>query len=1179
MERVENHPVLPVSQTKKIAFNFEGKEFQAKKGEVISSALFANGIRIFGLHPDDGSPQGIFCANGQCAQCLVIADGLPVKACMEPVKEGMRVHKLVNLPSLPDVKNEDIDVSDIEEISTDLLIIGAGPSGLGASIEAADAGLEVLVVDDKEAPGGKLLLQTHYFFGSVGECYAGTRGLDIGFILANEARSRKHITIKRNTMAVGIYSDGKVGVLEGGVYKLVTPRSLLVASGAREKALVFPGCDLPGVYGAGAFQTLLNRDLVKPSEELFIVGGGNVGIIAGYHAMQAGIEIVGLIEGLPEVGGYWVHADKLKRLGVPIHTSTTVVSANGKDSVESVTVASVDEKWNIIPGTYRTYPCDTLLIAVGLASINEFYLMAKKFGIDAYVAGDAEEIAEASAALFSGRVVGRKIARNQGKDVDVPREWENMTKVLKSKPGHEDFPIEIPEGKDIFPVIRCVETIPCNPCSEVCSQAAISIPGDGDILPRPVFSGEECTACGRCVAACPGLAITLVDYRNAAPGKANVTIPFEMPVDFQVGDMVHAVAHRGEAVAKAKVVDIIDKNAVASCRAACPAGVRAPAYVELIGKGQYDRAAQILKRDLPLPSVCGRVCYHPCEDECKRKDLDEPLAICSLKRFVSDWSLEHGEDSKPLPRIYDETVAVIGSGPAGLACANELAYRGYGVTVFEAREKAGGMLRYGIPAYRLPDDILDRELGDLEKKGIKIVTGVEIDDMSKLKGDGFDSIFVATGAQGSQKLDIDGEEFAGVSGMLEFLRGVNTGVTQKVEGKVLIVGGGNSAMDAARSAIRLGAHEVVVVYRRSRDEMPAHDFEIEEALAEGVKFEFLTAPTEIVGENGNVVALKCQRMELGEVDDSGRRKPVPIEGSEFEMQADLIVPAIGQVTKISNLAAGFKTTTWGTIETDFSTGRTSVDEVFAGGDVVTGPATVVQAFAAGKIAAESIDRYLRGMDVDAGRDLDHPVIQRTVDGFEKRERISENSSEANTRKGNFDEIVMTIDEDRAIREARRCLGCGLFSECMPGPSIIATAGAMAGQAKSEDKTKLIVVEVEKALATQVAGIRIQDEDVCAPVDTVMFEGSDDETVVCKCERIKQGDIRKAIRSGVRDMNQLKAMLKVGLGACGGKTCGPLIESIFRREGVAQESVTGFTERPLAAEVSMGAFAGVKGGAG
>jgi len=287
-----------------------------------------------------------YCANGQCAQCLVLADGIPVKSCMEMIKPGMKIEPLVGLPELPPVSPElQLDFQPIEEVETTVLIIGGGPAGLAAAIELGSRGVSCLLVDDKHRLGGKLVLQTHRFFGSVEAVYAGTRGIDLATKLEKEVRQYPSVEIWLQTTALAVYSDHKVGVLkEGQKYVLVKPQVILTTSGAREKSLAFPGNTLPGVYGAGAFQTLVNRDLVRPTEKLFIVGGGNVGLIAGYHALQAGIQVVGLVEVMPEVGGYKVHKDKLARLGVPIMTSHTILSANGQESVESVTVARVDEQ-------------------------------------------------------------------------------------------------------------------------------------------------------------------------------------------------------------------------------------------------------------------------------------------------------------------------------------------------------------------------------------------------------------------------------------------------------------------------------------------------------------------------------------------------------------------------------------------------------------------------------------------------------------------------------------------------------------------------------------------------------------------------------------------------------------------------------------------------------------------
>ena len=412
--RIQKHPILSIPQRREIKFFFKGRELSAYEGETIAAALFANGIRIFGHHQKDGAPQGIFCANGQCAQCLVIADGLPVKACMTPVRDGMRVEPVEGLPVLPKA-DAPPPMREPETIEVPVLIIGGGPAGLAAAIELGKREIKTLLVDDKHLLGGKLVLQTHRFFGSTDAVYAGTRGIDIAEKLAGEVRALPSVEVWLRSTALAVFSDHKVGILrEGEEYVLISPQVILVATGAREKSLMFKGNTLPGVYGAGAFQTLVNRDLVKAAEQLFIVGGGNVGLIAGYHALQAGIEVVGLCEALPECSGYKVHRDKLARLGVPIYTSHTIVSANGEDQVESVTIAQVDDKFQPIPGTEKTFACDTVLIAVGLDPVDEFYHKAKEFGIPAFVAGDAKEVAEASAAIISGKIAGLKIARALG---------------------------------------------------------------------------------------------------------------------------------------------------------------------------------------------------------------------------------------------------------------------------------------------------------------------------------------------------------------------------------------------------------------------------------------------------------------------------------------------------------------------------------------------------------------------------------------------------------------------------------------------------------------------------------------------------------------------------------------------------------------------------------------------
>jgi NADPH-dependent 2,4-dienoyl-CoA reductase/sulfur reductase-like enzyme/Fe-S-cluster-containing hydrogenase component 2/bacterioferritin-associated ferredoxin len=458
-----------------------------------------------------------------------------------------------------------------------VLIIGGGPAGLSAAIELGKRGVEALIVDDKHRLGGKLVLQTHRFFGSIETVYAGTRGIDIATRLENEVRSFPGLKVWLQTAALAVFSDRKVGVLAGGKrYVLISPEVLLVTAGAREKNLAFPGNTLPGVYGAGAFQTLVNRDLVKPSSRLFIVGGGNVGLIAGYHALQAGISVVGLVEVMPECGGYKVHRDKLARLGVPIRTSHTVLSANGSKSVESVTIGRVDERFRPVAGTEKSFACDTVLIAVGLDPVNEFYEKAREFGLPAFAAGDSEEIAEASAAIFSGKIRGLEVARFLGRDVGtISEEWYRTADILKSKPGPTSPEASPAVESGVFPVLHCNQEIPCDPCTAVCPSQLIGI-DQSDIRALPVFlankDGKACTGCEKCVAICPGLAITMVDYRKDAEFPT-VAIPFEfLKETLRPGDKVIVEDTEGQAlgqveVAAVKAVKANDRTVIVKVRA------------------------------------------------------------------------------------------------------------------------------------------------------------------------------------------------------------------------------------------------------------------------------------------------------------------------------------------------------------------------------------------------------------------------------------------------------------------------------------------------------------------------------------------------------------------------------------------------------------------------------------
>lgn len=562
--RITQHPILEIPEKQTIEFYWQNQPMQAKQGETIASALIANGINIFGHHPKDDSPLGLFCANGQCSQCLVLVNGKPVKSCMTTVTPGISVMPADGLPDvsgLPDTETSVHQEGIKEIIKIPVLIIGGGPAGLSAAIELGKLGVDVLLVDDKSQLGGKLVLQTHRFFGSTKAVYAGTRGIDIAAKLSEQIKSMDTVDVWLETTAVGIFEEKTVGLWRGtdDQYVLVKPEVLLVATGARERSLPFKGNTLPGIYGAGAFQTLANRDLVKPATNLFIVGGGNVGLIAGYHALQAGINVVALVEALPECGGYRVHRDKLARFNVPILTSHTILEAKGKDHVQSVVITQVDDSFKPIQGTEQEIPCDCVLIAVGLNPVDEFFNKAKEVGLTVFAAGDAAEIAEASAAMFSGKIKANEIAQALNLDVpEVPEQWRKFETILKSKPGEVQKIKKKEIPGDVFPVMHCRQEIPCDPCSSICPQGLIQIdPENIRALPEfCTFDGKNCIGCERCVAICPGLAVTLVDFRKDTQ-YPTVSIPLEFSKEFiHVGDIVPVTDIDGQVLGKYPVVSM-----------------------------------------------------------------------------------------------------------------------------------------------------------------------------------------------------------------------------------------------------------------------------------------------------------------------------------------------------------------------------------------------------------------------------------------------------------------------------------------------------------------------------------------------------------------------------------------------------------------------------------------------
>lgn len=556
MNRIDKHPVLKTSQDRtKVNFLFNGENLQGYENEPVSSALIANGIKEFSIHQVEDAPQGIFCANGQCSHCTLIINGKPLKSCITPLKEGMDLRTMVHLPELP-AEDRDLEKFVPVNLKCDVLVVGGGPSGLTSAIELAKLGYEILLIDDKEKLGGKLLLQTHKFFGSIEDCYAGKRGIEIAELLEKEIRTYNNIKVYTNTSVAALYKDKKAGLfIDYKNYAIVDFEGLIISSGARERNLVFPGNDIPGVYGAGAFQTLVNRDLVKSSDRIFIIGSGNVGLIAAYHALQAGITVVGIADILDEVTGYKVHADKIKRMGVPLYMNHTVLTAEGDGKVERITIAEVDESFNPVLEKAKTFEVDTLLIAVGLSSIDEFFNTAKQFGYKAVKAGDADEIAEASSAMFGGRIAGLQLAQILGKDVRIDESWFAKAEILKSKPGKTKSEPVVEINEKYTPIMHCYQEIPCNPCISVCPSGSIKLEEAlGSIMDLPYYTGEECTRCGMCIAVCPGLAISVA--KKLYGEWAEVVLPHEFIPTFHESEFVPLTDTEGNVLEKGEVVKI-----------------------------------------------------------------------------------------------------------------------------------------------------------------------------------------------------------------------------------------------------------------------------------------------------------------------------------------------------------------------------------------------------------------------------------------------------------------------------------------------------------------------------------------------------------------------------------------------------------------------------------------------
>jgi formate dehydrogenase beta subunit len=549
-----------------------------------------------------------------------------------------------------------------------------------------------------------------------------------------------------------------------------------------------------------------------------------------------------------------------------------------------------------------------------------------------------------------------------------------------------------------------------------------------------------CVLCGRCVQMCQDVrGIGAIGWSKHGYDTI-VGTPYDRPLQDSgcrfCGACVQ-VCPTG-ALTDAAAAFKPDKNWMETaipCRHACPAGINVPLYVYLTGEGKYQEALAIIREKVPFPGTLGRVCIHPCEEACRRSALNEPISIKFLKRFVADRDKGLWKKNATKMPATGKKVAIVGSGPAGLTAGYYLAKAGHTVTVFEELPKAGGMMRVGIPDYRLPPDILEGEIDIIREAGVEIKLNSKVESVDSLFDQGYQSVFLATGAHKGQRLGVEGENLPGVYDGASFLRDINLGKKVNVGTRVAVIGMGNVAIDSARVALRLGAKDVHIIYRRTRAEAPASPEEIEASLEEKVQIDFLTGHVKIAPKSDKLI-LTCNKMELGELDASGRRRPVPIKGSEYDVEYDVIIGAIGQVPVVPD---GFnvKTGRNSVIIANDKTLETSRKGVWAGGDAVTGPASVIGAIAAGRKAASAMDKYLGG----SGNIEETLTSERRIgmcagitdEDFAKQARVKMPMLPAEKVVDNFVEVETGLEENGAIAEGQRCFQCGFRAQITPAP--------------------------------------------------------------------------------------------------------------------------------------------------
>lgn len=557
----------------------------------------------------------------------------------------------------------------------------------------------------------------------------------------------------------------------------------------------------------------------------------------------------------------------------------------------------------------------------------------------------------------------------------------------------------------------------------------------------PYVDYNLCTGCSRCMSVCP--------LRESSHPPLTRTPPY----------------------CPSRALDL-DKRKPPPCRDACPLGVNVQAYLALTAASRFEEALAVIREDNPLPGICGRVCHHPCEEACRRSTVDEAVSICSVKRFLADYELAEKKPRFPLGdrQQKSERIAIVGSGPAGLTAAHFLIRAGFPVTVFEAHREAGGMLRTGINAFRLPRNILDAEIQAMASEGVEIRTGTPVGDLQELFTDGFRAVLLCTGAHRDLSLGIEGEDARGVRGAVDMLRNIHSGGKADIKGHVLVIGGGNSAIDAARAAVRLGAESVTICYRREQGDMPARKSEICEAEEEGVLFEFRVAPVRVLNEKGRAKGLELIRMKMGQPDESGRRRPEPRKGSEFKILADRIIVAIGQEPhwRDMGIKGQFKADQAGRILVDnLSTGQPGV---FAAGDVVTGPDTVVGSMSQGRQAAARIIAWLNReknkleTDTAALPSADQDYLEISQD-TPRLARASMPRREGSARRRDFDEVETGFTSDQAVEEAKRCLQCSSCCDCRICETVCRDIGAIdharAGRRLTIESPSIIIANEEE----------------------------------------------------------------------------------------------------------------------